>query len=161
MHISVCLCERAQWLACEQVHTRVRVFCQPRGHFLSLARRCSHHWTDGQHPPSLLSHPFIYPPFSSSISVSPAAPQTPHHPNPSFPTSQHPSIPLTQHTSPIINQSAPHCLTFSNWHPRMRRHTPPTHTRTLICSWRRWYTSMAVFSVCEMINYKPVVSVSS
>lgn len=51
---------------------------QPRGHFFSLARRRSHHWTDGQHPPSFLPHPFIYPSlYPPSLSSSPAAPKHP------------------------------------------------------------------------------------
>lgn len=105
MRTCVCLC--AQWPACTcsctrcvyvSVHARVCAFCQPRGHFLSLARRCSHHWTDGQHPPSLLHHPFIYPSFYPSITVFLSC-SPPKHLITSIPRSPPPSIPLS--LSPI------------------------------------------------------------
>lgn len=127
----VCLCVSVS--ICVSVHTnaqRVRVlmcacvcvhgFCQPRGQFLSLARRCSHHWTDGQHPPSSLPHPFIYSSFSPSISVLlSCSPQTPHHLNLSFPTSQHPSIALSHLASSIINQSGKELFTFHSNHRQL------------------------------------------
>lgn len=94
---------------CVRVHNEERAcaVCQPRGFFLSLARRRSHHWTDGQHPPSLLPYPFIHSSSSPSITVFlSCVPQTPHHLSLSFPTSQHPLIPISHHTAAVINQCA-------------------------------------------------------
>lgn len=102
MHLCVCICTMSSvhvcilgmWVcACE----RARVFCQPRGCFLSLARRRSHHWTDGQHPPSLLPSPFIYSSIAPSITVffSRIPPNTtsPQPLIPHLPASLHPSFP--------------------------------------------------------------------
>lgn len=84
---------------CVRVHNeeRARAVCQPRGCFLSPARRRSHHWTDGQHPPSLLPYPFIYSSFSPSITVflSCVPPNTtsPQSLVPHLPASPHPYFP--------------------------------------------------------------------